>query len=397
MERIKQCRICGCTDLKTVVNLGEQCLGGHFPRIGTPDPPLTPLELVQCMGDCGLVQLAHDIPLDLLYGSHYGYLSGLNQLMKKHLEGIAKEVESLIELWNGDVVIDIGSNDGSLLKGYRNKTIVQIGFDTAHFEKYYKDTSIVFIPGFFRPYGVKARVITSIAMFYDLPDPNRFVADIKKTLAPEGIWILEQSYLPAMISKNAFDTICHEHIEYYCLKQFKYLFDQHGLKIFNAVSNGSNGGSIRLYVCHKESKRQEMILPEEQPVDFKQFNRNIQQIRNRVISFLNEQKKQGKTIHLYGASTKGNVLLQYMGIDYRLVSMAVDVNKEKNGCWTPGTHIPIFNKEILPPDYYLVLPWHFKEGFLIQLKDYLLQGGQIIFPLPKPMVVSKDGERELVI
>lgn len=409
VEEIEKCRICGNTELVTVIDLDQQALSGHFPRIGSPDPPVAPLKLVQCSGRdyCNLVQLSHSMPLDLLYGPHYGYLSGLNANMKKHLEGIADEVEKIVALEKGDIIIDIGSNDGTLLKAYKKNFVLKIGFDGGHFSKYYKGTGIKFFPEFFRGFSVKAKAITSIAMFYDLPDPNEFVHNIKETLHQDGVWIFEQSYLPIMIEKNAFDTICHEHIEYYCLKQIKYLLDKNGLKIFDVRFTDTNGGSIMVFACHQENKRPynktvgKIIEGENRHgydigAPFKSFIERIENIRNSVTTFLKAEKEKGKTIHLYGASTKGNVLLQYFGIDYRTIYFAAERNASKYGCRTPATHINIMSEEFsreCHPDYYLVLPWHFRAGFVEQMKEYLDNGGQLIFPLPEPEIVKiKDGK-----
>jgi hypothetical protein len=404
IERLTECRICGNKNLKTVVDLGEQFLSGRFPKIGTPDPPKAPLELVQCIGRgcCGLVQLAHRIPLDELYGDGYGYLSGTNMMMKKHLGGIVEKAGSLVKINKGDTVLDIGSNDGTLLRAYHNDGL-KVGMDAPHFQTYYTGTHIMFLPGFFSASLFESwrlqnqpKIITSIAMFYDLPDPNQFVSDIKRTLHDDGIWILEQSYLPAMISKNSFDTICHEHLEYYFLRQIKWLCDKHGLKIFDYEMNDSNGGSIRVYVCHKESSTRGIAEIRDVSIDFEQFNKRIQDIRQRLTTFLKAEHGQGKSIHLYGASTKGNVLLQYMGIDYQMVPFAVDINQGKRGCWTPGTHILIMSPSYLKPDYYLVLPWHFREGFIAKEHDYLKSGGKLIFPLPEPEIVSMEND-EIVV
>lgn len=385
IERIKHCRICGNDGLRTVVDLGNQVLSGRFPKIGESDPPSVPLELVRCTGRgcCGLVQLAHNLPLPMLYGAGYGYLSGLNPSMKKHLEKIVVRAEHLVKLGKGDVVIDIGCNDGTLLKAYASEDINRVGFDSPHYAKYYDCIDICFIPEFFREYAVKAKIITSIAMFYDLPDPNLFVQAIKNTLAPGGVWILEQSYLPSMLSHNAFDTICHEHIEYYGLHQIEWLCSHHGLQIVDVLFNDVNGGSFQVVVMHDD-------------IDFKGFVDRVHVVKEKLVGFLLSEKGRGKTIHLYGASTKCNVLLQEFGIDYRIVSYAAERNPAKYGCWTPGTHIPIMSEEFsraCHPDYYLVGPWHFRDVFIEQMKEYLKGGGKLVFPLPYPEVVSMEDDR----
>lgn len=407
-DRITKCRVCGSNRLETVVDLGVQSLSGQFPLIGKPDPLYAPLKLVQCQGDCGLVQLGHHMPLDKMYNKGYGYLSGLNQSMKKHLEDIAVEAESLVSLQKGDAVLDIGSNDATLLKAYTIEGLFRIGVDPGGeaFQSYYpKGDGWLYIPDFFKGDHIlfKPKIITSIAMFYDLEDPNGFVADIKRILHPDGVWIVEQLYLPEMMENTAFDAICHEHLEYYGVRQMLYLLRRHGLRPFKIEFNETNGNSFRLYVCHEKADREVitgslLILGEAERMDFKGFNVRMHRYKEALVGFLVREKAKGRTVHLYGASTKVNVLLQYMGIDYRLVSFAADRNPRKHGCWTPGTHIPIYSEEFSRgccPDFYLVGPWHFHDVFIKQLQGYLDAGGQLIFPLPEPVVVGKDGVRRL--
>jgi hypothetical protein len=348
-----------------------------------------------------------------MYGTTYGYLSGLNQTMSNHLKEIALTAQQLAHVQKDDIILDIGSNDGTLLKSYSIKDIRRVGIDPGgeQFKVHYPD-DIVLITDFFSKQTFntvfpsdKAKIITSIAMFYDLENPMAFVSDIKDILHPEGIWVLEQSYMPTMIAMNAFDTICHEHLEYYSLKQIVWMLERYDFRIFDIEFNDINGGSFKLYVCHKKAKYPDAtssvnkILDDEKKQGFdtlrpfKDFNERIVKIRNALYIFLSEERKKGKTIHLYGASTKGNVLLQFCGIDYRLVSFAADKNPMKNGHWTPATHILIFSEEfsrICNPDYYLVLPWHFRKEFIDREKDYLEKGGCFIFPLPEVELIRKN-------
>jgi len=420
INAITHCRICRNTDLIPVVNLGVQALSGRFPVVGTSDPPSAPLELVKCNGEnsCGLLQLAHSVPLSEMYGTSYGYLSGLNQTMSNHLKEIALLAQQLASLQKDDIVLDIGSDDGTLLKSYTEKEIKRIGIDPGgeQFKIHYPD-DIILVTDFFSKQAFnkvypsnKAKVITSIAMFYDLESPMAFVSEIKEILHPEGIWMLEQSYMPTMINMNAFDTICHEHLEYYTLKQIVWMMERNDLRVFDVEFNDINGGSFKLSVCHKNAKYPDgtekvtKILNDEKKQGFdsekpyKDFNERISKIREVLKKFLYEEKKKGKTIHLYGASTKGNVLLQFCGIDYRLISFAADKNPLKNGHWTPASHILIFSEEFsraCKPDYYLVLPWHFRKEFLDREKEYLEKGGCFIFPLPLIELVSKDSRNVL--
>jgi len=308
----------------------------------------------------------------------------MNTTMRRHLEELSEHASSLVSLQSGDAVLDIGSNDGTLLKAYHTAGIQRVGMDGGHFQKHYTDDNgIIFIPCFFTkdmyPLTVKPKVITSIAMFYDLPNPNVFVHDIKQLLHPDGVWILEQSYLPFMLDRTAFDTICHEHLEYYGLHQIVWLCDRHGLEVVDVRFNDVNGGSFQLVVRHKG-------------YDFQGFTQRIMKAKQELLLFLHKAKAHGKRVHVYGASTKGNVLLQYFGIDNMLVEYAADKNPRKWGCWTPGTHIPIISEEEsrgMLPDYYLVLPWHFKAEFIEREREFLDRGGCLIFPLPRFEVVSR--------
>ena len=417
IKAITHCRICGNTDLLPVVSLGIQALSGRFPVVGSSDPPSAPLELVKCNGQdaCGLLQLAHSVPLNEMYGSTYGYLSGLNQTMSNHLRDIAVHAQQVVRLQENDIVLDIGSNDGTLLKSYTTKNIKRIGIDPGgeQFKNHYLD-DIFLVTDFFSKQAFhsifpseKAKIITSIAMFYDLEEPMRFVSEVKEILHPDGIWILEQSYMPTMIKMNAFDTICHEHLEYYTLKQIVWMMERNDLRLIDVAFNDVNGGSFQISVCHKNarypdgSEKVMGILHDErnQGFDtqkpFHDFNQRISRIRQVLYNFLYGEKMKGKTIHLYGASTKGNVLLQFCGIDYRLISFASDRNPLKNGRWTPASHILIFSEQFsraCKPDYYLVLTWHFRKEFIEREQKYLENGGCFIFPLPEVELVKKDSK-----
>ena len=242
-------------------------------------------------------------------------------------------------------------------------------------------------------------------MFYDLEEPMRFVADIKEILHPEGIWIFEQSYMPKMLETNSFDTICHEHLEYYALKQIEWMLEKNGLKVFDIDFNNSNGGSFRVYACHKDSprlvddkkiheiKNYEKALGLENINPFEEFKKRVIDLKNQAYNFLTTEKLKGKKVHVYGASTKGNVLLNFFGIHEYLVDAASDKNPDKWARVTPGSRIPIISEEEsrkAKPDYYLVLPWHFKQDFLEREHEFMNNGGKFIFPLPKFEVVGKS-------
>jgi hypothetical protein len=404
---ITSCRICHNTDLITIFDLGSQALGSRFPKNNEPDPIEAPLVLVKCNDfedstRCGLIQLRDTVASDELYLHSYGYRSGLNNTMINHLKGLVAEIEDRKVLSENDLVLDIGSNDATLLKSYHSK-LNKVGIDPTgtQFKQYYTD-DITLIPDFFTKnkyldhYGSqKAKVITTISMFYDLPDPLQFARDIKEILAEDGIWVSEQSYCVTMIEHNSFDTICHEHLEYYMLKQFDYLASAVNLKIIDVSLNNCNGGSFRITLTHLENS----LVPNTSVLDkmraheatlhhreyFDHFINQVNQLKEDLVSFLKEQKAHGKSIYLYGASTKGNTLLQYFGLDANLITAVAERNPEKYGARTPKTNIPIVCEAEMReknPDFLLVLPWHFKTEFIERERNYLEKGGTLIFPLP---------------
>jgi cyclopropane fatty-acyl-phospholipid synthase-like methyltransferase len=356
------------------------------------------------------VQLKHSYSLEKLYGENYGYRSGLNNSMIEHLKNIVKNIYKKIELRTGDLIIDIASNDGTLLRSYSNNINLKlVGIDpTAEkFKKYYPE-HVSYIPNFFSSALVKekiqqkARVITSIAMFYDLEDPMNFVKQIHDVLADDGIWVFEQSYMPEMIRKNSYDTICHEHLEYYGLKQVKWLMDKTGFKIIDVEFNNANGGSFCITVAKDGSKYKESaelvnkIVKQEEYDGFDQiniyneFNDNILLHKKELLKFINDLREQGKVIFGYGASTKGNVILQYCGLSAKEIPYIAEVNEYKFGRLTPGSDIPIISEaeaRSRKPDYFLVLPWHFRENIIKRESDFLRSGGHLLFPLPKIEIV----------
>jgi 2-polyprenyl-3-methyl-5-hydroxy-6-metoxy-1,4-benzoquinol methylase len=418
IKEIKKCRVCGNPELIPILNLGVQALSGRFPSEDEPDPPKAPLELVKCNNTkksnaCGLLQLKHSVSSEELYLHTYGYRSGINLTMRLHLKGIVQHVEELVDFHAGDVVLDIGSNDATLLKYYKTPGLRKIGIDPTgeQFLEYYTE-DIELISDFFNlsnyssvSLDKQAKVITSIAMFYDLPAPMSFVEDIKKVLHPDGIWVLEQSYMPTMLKMNSFDTVCHEHLEYYSLKQIDWMLRKNDLRIFDVEFNDINGGSFRIYACHNNSvfksdqkkinqvfsNEENLKLDSEQP--YKEFNERVLRIKDDLYNFLSTEKAKGKSIYIYGASTKGNVLLQFCSIDRILITAAADRNPEKWGRRTPITNIPIISEEEArkaKPDYFLVLPWHFRQEFIEREADFLASGGKFIFPLPEVFNINSE-------
>lgn len=406
--RINKCRICGNSNLVSIIDLGTQKLTGVFP---TPGQEVNegPLELVKCMPQngtcCGLVQLRHSCSGEEMYGINYGYRSGLNQDMVNHLGDISDTIEKQVLLSDGDIVLDIGSNDATLLKSYRQKNLDLIGMDPTgiKFEKYYPD-NIELVIDFFSAdnfkkirLGKKAKVITSIAMFYDLEEPQVFVNDIGEILDDNGIWVLEQSYLPMMLDTNSYDTICQEHLEFYCLAQIQWMVGNAGMKIIDVHQNKVNGGSFQLVVAKNNSKfkvSKSVEKLEKWELDcgyntlrpFEEFKNKVELHKEQLLRFLKEEKEKGKIILGYGASTKGNVLLQYCGITPDYITAIAEVNEDKYGCVTPGTNIPIISEKearSMKPDYFIVLPWHFKDFILKKEEKFRKETNcKFVFPLP---------------
>jgi len=408
-SKINCCRLCGHQQLTTVMDLGEHRLSSRFPAADEPDPISVPLILVKCddrdNDACGLIQLSHTTSSDELYLHHYGYRSGLNQTMINHLTELVKDIESKIQLHITDVVLDIGSNDSTLLKSYTlGDKLCRVGIDPTglQFKQYYPG-DVHLIPDFFtqQVYESKltrsAKVVSSISMFYDLENPTSFSRDIKEILAPDGIWVCEQSYAVSMMKQNSFDTVCHEHLEYYTLKQFDYICQQVGLKIIDVTKNDCNGGSFRVTMTHQDN---DMIV-DERVQQFRQaendlmlsnfevinaFCQRVEDNKTKLVDFIKQQKEQGKIIYLYSASTKGNTLLQYYGLNNKIITAAAERNPEKYGRRTPGTNIPIISEaemRLQKPDYLLVMAWAFRWEFIAREKQYMEDGGTIIFPLPK--------------
>lgn len=403
-REVTQCRICRARDFVPVIDLGQQALSGRFPAAGEPDPPSAPLLVVRCT-HCGLVQLRYSVDSSELFADSYGYRSGINATMRNHLSGIAGRLADRARLASGDVVLDIGCNDGTLLTSYGEPGLLRVGIDPLaemFRESYRADLNVQ--TGFFNADAYRAasarsnaRAITSIAMFYDLEDPGAFVADIASVLAPDGIWVLEQSYLPTMLEQNSFDTVCHEHLEYYSLAQIDMLARAHGLRIIDVGLNGINGGSFQVWVCHDradhatDETRVRAILERERKLGltsdepYASFRSRVSAIGDRLRALIEDEAAKGKKIYVYGASTKGNVLLQHFGLDASRIRACADKNPIKWGRRTPATDIPIVSEDAAraDADYFLVLPWSFKDEFLARETAFRAAGGKFIFPLPE--------------
>lgn len=401
--------MCKSNHLIPILNLGSHSLTGVFPKSASADITQGPLVVAWCP-DCGLLQLLHSFEASEMYGENYGYRSGLNASMIEHLTSKVRYLEQMKPLSAGDVVLDIGSNDATLLKAYEARDIQRIGIDPTgkKFAKYYPP-DIKLVPDFFsadafHSIGNKpAQIVTSIAMFYDLESPVEFARQVESVLADEGIWHFEQSYMPSMLRMNSYDTVCHEHLEYYSLGVVKAILEMAGLRLVDVAMNAVNGGSFAVTAAKVSNKSiptnhavinwllgQEDRMGLNTPRPYREFEERVFRHREDLTRLIRTLKADGKKILGYGASTKGNVLLQFCGLTTDDIIAIAEVNPEKFGCFTPGSNIPIVSEEearLMKPDYFLVLPWHFKDGILRREKEYLASGGKMIFPLPEIEIV----------
>jgi NDP-4-keto-2,6-dideoxyhexose 3-C-methyltransferase len=403
-SKVDKCRICGNRELVEVLDLGVQALTGVFPASRTQPVTAGPLKLLKCFGGsdvCGLLQLQHSYDLGEMYGLNYGYRSGLNASMVEHLRGKVHDILSRVSLEKDALVLDIGSNDSTTLQAYPEQGCTLVGIDPTglKFREYYP-AHIQLIPDFFSAAKIKERfgakkaaVITSFSMFYDLEDPTAFMRDVAEVLDEDGIWVFEQSYMPTMLERNSYDTVCHEHLEYYTLKQIAWMAENAGLKLLDVELNDVNGGSFSVVAAKRASRlapssgvRAFLKREAESGLDtlapYQEFEQRVGRSREELLAFLDRAQRSNQSVCALGASTKGNVLLQYCGISAQQIAKVGEVNVEKYGCFTPGTLLPIVpQEEVLAedPDFLLVLPWHFRHFFESNPK---FAGRTLVFPLP---------------
>lgn len=366
----------------------------------------------------GAVRLEKDAPNESMWGK-YWYRSGINSTMTKELGNIVNEICSRVKYKSGDIWLDIACNDGTLMRQIPNE-FIKVGIDPCD-DSFYEESSkhgrVVqdyFSYDAYSKFGIgKAKVITTIAMFYDLDNPTPFIEDVCNVLEDNGVWVLQMSYTPLMLKQLAFDNICHEHRYYYSLRTIQNLFSKHGLKIVDCELNDTNGGSFRVYVQKNVADinsfgtaplrdvckfRMDSILSLEETINIEspevwaRFQTEIEELKTQTVTFIKEQVANGKVIYGYGASTKGNTLLQYFGLDHTLITAMVERSPYKYGLKTVGTDIPIISEEEMrrdKPDYMLVLPWHFINEFVIREEEFLNQGGKFIVPCPKFEIIGK--------
>lgn len=399
--KIKHCRVCNSTDLKDILKLGNYYLSDFYSSNKLPKK--YPMDIVLC-DSCKLLQLKYTTPPKELYTPRYGYKSGINETMRAELKEIAEKAIEKAKLKDTKpVVIDIGSNDGTLLKNYPKRFFRVAVEPVKKLAEESKPYTNVVVNSFFNAKNVKkkigdkkASIITVISCFYDMEKPNVFVEDLIEMLDENGIIIIQQNYLMGMLKLNAFDNIVHEHLEYYSLLSMENLLKRHNLEIFDVELNNTNGGSFRTYIApagaRKISKRVLSLRDEEKKFGmqkkktYEDFAKRVTKIGDDVNKFIKEESKKGKKVYVYGASTRGNTLLQYFKLNNKLIPKAVERNPEKWGKKIASLQIPIISEaeaRAEKPDYFLVLPWFFKDEFIKRESKFLKSGGHFIFPLPE--------------
>jgi hypothetical protein len=409
-KAIERCRLCGASDFEEAFSLGMQVVK-DFVDSANDGSKKGPLDLVLCK-TCGFLQLRHTFSKDYLY-THYWYRSGTSPTMIFELADIVKKASTMVNLEHEDFVIDIGANDGTLLKQYENKNLTKVGFEPSNLWKYGVSPGTTIINDYFnarafmeRFPGRKAKIITSIAMFYDLDDPNGFVKDIRSILHPDGVWIVQMNYLGLMLKNLGYDNVCHEHVGYYGLTTMEYLLSKHDMEVFDVELNNVNGGSFRLYIKHSSDKSKKIntgginqIRAAEDRMGiskshtYVEFSKQIEKQREELNSLLSELSGNGKNILIYGASTRGLVILEYCGIDSNIIKYATDKNSDKWGKYLSGTGIKIISLEEyrkMKPDYLLVPPYQYALEIANQERDFIDGGGKLIIPLPTPKILNKD-------
>ena len=406
--KIKKCRNCSSTKLKKLFSLGNLYFTGKFKKKnGVSKKGI--IELIICT-KCKLVQLAHSFNLNYLYGPDYGYRTGINKTMTAHMKNVTKTLAKRVKLKDNDVVLDIASNDGTLLNSYANKKITTFGIDPLLYKylKNYKKISYK-ASSFFSKKNVqkltkkKFKIITALSVVYDLEKPNKFLKEAKTLLSDDGIFLVEFADLASILKFKMFDTLCHEHLEYYSSKVISQMCKTNGLRVFDMTLNNINGGSTQYFICHEKASYQsnrkslnkvylrEKALKLDSIKTYNKFISEINAIKKKIKKIIFNIKSKNKSIHCYGASTKGNVLLQYFNINNKEIDYVAERNPKKYNLYTPGTNIKIISEKLsrkLKPDYYLVLPWHFKNEILLREKKTMKSGTNLIFPLPHPKIYN---------
>ena len=408
------CRNCKKKKFKKISNIGYQPISSLFLKKKIQIKNYS-LDLFKC-NFCDLVQLSKIPNLKDMYGLNYGYKTSVSKLMVNHLKEKISKLNKFSIFKKGSKILDIGSNDGTFLNFFSkfNKKFDLFGIDpsaSAFIENYNKEIEVIIdffnkknVEHHFIKKSIKCSLITSYAMFYDVEEPNEFCKGIEKILEKDGLWILEFSYFPLLLKNLTYDQICHEHCIYYSLSTFKEIISKNNLKIIDFTLNEINGGSIEVICAKKNSKYQpkknkiRSLINKENKItkkDFEKFNLRMENSKKNLQLFLNGQKK--KDVIGYGASTKGNVILNYCNINNNDISFICDANHTKEGKFTPGSHIEIISKKKMrkiKPKFLIVLIWSFRREVIKQEEKFIQNGGKLIFPLPVFHVVDKQNYKK---
>lgn len=414
----KNCRVCS-GDLEDVISLESQFLSPTFVKSNINNKLSEikiPLTMCICKNkECSLVQLRETTDPNLLY-TDYFYRSSTNPMMLDDLKRVVEKSQDFVELKKDDIVVDIGANDCSMISFFPKNT-QRIGVEPASnidWSGVDKDITIIndFFPSKkFKNYmgEKKASIFTSCAMFYDLDDPNSFVKSIKENLDDDGVWCVQLSYVLLMIKNLNFYDICHEHLEYYSLHSLQFLMDKNGLDIVHAETNHVNGGSALVFIKHKRSnstktKELNQLISLEKEMNlssakvYKEFFLEMKKLSSTVTNFIKNENNKKKLVIGLGASTKGNVLLQFFGITKVMLPYISEKQEMKVGLKTLGSDIELISEaraRSLNPSCMLMLPWYFKKEILAREKEYLDNGGSILVPMPYAHIVNKHGEIKL--
>jgi len=400
-KKIKKCRLCSNKNLTRIHNFGNHYVSNFVAKKNIKKGVKAPLNLLYC-NNCKLLQLEHSAPQEIMYKKFYWYRSGVTDTMKIALKDIFLRVKKMSVLKKGDTILDIGANDGTLLKYFKDDGFTTIGCEPAkNLTKELKKNSNYVIDNFWNfkyltkilnKYKLKKpKIITAIGMFYDLEDPSKFISDAAKALDDNGIFVAQLMCLNSMIKENDLGNICHEHLEFYSYPSLKYLFEKNGFKIMKIDENKINGGSYRIF-CKKNIKKSISYKEKTSLTDIKKFINRVKKNKKKCLTFIKKCKERGEKIYLYGASTKGNTLLQYYGINSKMISFASERSPEKWDKYTIGSGLKIISEEEarnLNPKYFFVMPYAFIKEFIKREKKWLKKGGKFILPYPNFKIINK--------
>ena len=424
-DYLKLCKICGSENLTDVISLEAQFLSATFVEDNLLEGALAslkvPMTLTLCDtsqndNGCGLLQLREEVDGDLLY-RRYFYRSSTNSTMVSDLKEVVEDISKKVMLDPGDIVVDIGANDCTMIQFYPDR-VKKVAIEPAkNIDWKNVDPSVLIVNDYFSAQafekslpGQRVKAFSCCAMFYDLADPNSFVADIKKLLVEDGVWCIQLSYLPLMLENMNFYDICHEHLSYYSIKSLNNLLQRNGLYIFDASKNDVNGGSVRVFIAHIENEEvsnrsnrsnvSKLLLEEttmglENPETYREYYYQMTVLSAKVRQYFDTESAKGNSIVGLGASTKGNILLQFFGITKEMMPYISEINKLKVGLKTLGSDFELVSESFaasLKPSTYFVLPWYFKDEIIARESAFLEAGGHLLFPMPYAHIVTKFGE-----